>query len=287
MEQLLNDSLGSDIPPKTVAFIQCVGSREEPHRYCSRVCCAGALKHALKLKSRWPDTNVYILYRDLRAYGFKEKYYRQARQAGIIFVRYDLDAKPIVSVNGQLSVSLPDPVLLRDLQINPDLLVLNSCIVAHADGEELAQKLKVPRNEDGFFLEAHVKLRPVEFATEGIYLAGLAHSPKTMDETIAQAKAAVSRACVVLAMEHLEAEGVISRVNAARCVACGTCESICPYNAIEVVRKTVGRIERDLAEVNPALCKGCGACAAACRSGALDLAGFTSSQVMAEVLALK
>ena len=286
MEQLLNDGLGSDVPPKTVAFIQCVGSREEPHRYCSRVCCAGALKHALKLKSLWPDTNVYILYRDLRAYGFKEKYYRQARQAGIVFVRYDLDAKPVVSVNGQLSITLPDPVLARDLQINPDLVVLNSCIVAHADGEELAQKLKVPRNEDGFFLEAHVKLRPVEFATEGVYLAGLAHSPKAMDETIAQAKAAVSRACVVLAMEHLEAEGVVSRANASRCVACGTCESICPYNAIQVVRKKVGRIERDLAEVNPALCKGCGACAAACRSGALDLAGFTSSQVMAEVLAL-
>ena len=287
MEQLLADGFGRDAPPRTVAFIQCVGSREEPHRYCSKVCCAAALKHALQVKSRWPDTDVYVLYRDLRAYGFKESYYRQARQAGVIFVRYDLDRKPQVSANGQLIVTLPDPVLARDLQINPDVLVLNSCIVSHPDGEELAKKLKVPRNEDGFFLEAHVKLRPVEFATEGVYLAGLAHSPKTMDETIAQAKGAVSRACTVLSLEHLEAQGTISRVDVNRCVACGTCETICPYNAIRVVRKKIGRIERDVAEVNPALCKGCGACVASCRSSALDLAGFTSAQVLAELLALK
>jgi len=286
MEQLLGDGLGREAPPKTVAFIQCVGSREEPHRYCSKVCCAAALKHALQLKDRWPDTNVYILYRDLRAYGFKESFYRQARQAGIIFIRYDLDCKPQVAANGHLTVTLPDPILGRDLQITADLLVLNSCIVAHPDAEELAKKLKVPRNEDGFFLEAHVKLRPVEFATEGVYLAGLAHSPKTIDETIAQAKAAVSRACTVLSLEHLEAQGTVSRVDVNRCVACGTCEIICPYSAIEVVRKKIGRLERDVAEVNPALCKGCGACVASCRSGALDLAGFTSSQVLAEVLAL-
>ena len=286
MEELLGNGLGRDTPPKTVAFIQCVGSREEPHRYCSKVCCAAALKHALTVKSRWPETEVYVLYRDLRAYGFKEQYYRKAREAGVIFVRFDLDGKPQVTANGKLTVKVADPVMGCDLQINPDILVLNSCIVAHEDGEELAQKLKVPRNEDGFFLEAHVKLRPVEFATEGIYLAGLAHSPKTIDETISQAKAAVSRACVVLGMKHLEAEGVISRVNSDRCVACGTCESICPYNAIRVVYKMVGRVERNVAEVNAALCKGCGACVAACRSGALDLAGFTSGQVMAEVLAL-
>ena len=241
----------------------------------------------MQIKERWPDTDVYILYRDLRAYGFKESYYRQARQAGVIFVRYDLDRKPQVTANGQLTVTLPDLVLARDLRINPDVLVLNSCIVSHPDSEDLSKKLKVPRNEDGFFLEAHVKLRPVEFATEGVYLAGLAHSPKTMDETIVQAKGAVSRACTVLSLEHLEAQGTISRVDINRCVACGTCETICPYNAIEVVRKKIGRIERDVAEVNPALCKGCGACVAGCRSSALDLAGFTSAQVLVELLALK
>jgi heterodisulfide reductase subunit A len=223
----------------------------------------------------------------MRAYGFKESYYRQARQAGVIFVRYDLDRKPQVSANGRLTVTLPDPVLATDLKISPDFLVLNSCIVSHPDSEDLAQKLKVPRNEDGFFLEAHVKLRPVEFATEGVFLAGLAHSPKTIDETIAQAKGAVSRACTVLALDHLEAQGTISRVDINRCVACGVCETICPYSAIKVVRKKIGRVERDVAEVNPALCKGCGACVATCRSSALDLAGFTSAQVLAELLALK
>jgi heterodisulfide reductase subunit A2 len=273
-----------------VVMIQCVGSRQEDRLYCSRTCCSEAIKNALKIKEISPDTNVFVLYRDIRTYGFKEDYYQEAREQGVIFVPYEEDAKPLVvqdQAGGRevIRVKAWDPGMGGDLVIDADLLALSVATLPLPENKSLAQMLKVPLNDDGFFLEAHAKLRPVDFATEGVFVCGLAHSPKFMDETIAQASAAASRASTVLSKEIIEAEGTIPRVNIARCAACGLCELICAYKAVEVtvVDQRRGTMA---AQVNQALCKGCGACAASCRSGAIDLQGFTDDQIMAVIEAL-
>ena len=189
-----------------------------------------------------------------------------------------------MAADGGLTVQVRDPILDRKLTLNADMVVLSTGIAAsRKDNEPLAQLFKVPLNDDGFFLEAHVKLRPVEFATEGVFLAGLAHGPKAVDETTAQALAAASRACTILQKEEIEAQAAIAEVWPERCVACGLCEEICPYGAIAVELQKLGRAERLFAKVNPALCKGCGLCVAGCRSGALNLGGFTDQQVLAEI----
>jgi len=275
--------------PDSVVMIQCVGSRNGEHPYCSRTCCSEAVKNALKIKELSPETSVLVLYRDMRTYGFKEDYYRRAREAGVIFMHYDAEREPQVGkqhLNGKdiLQVRLPDPLTGDTLVIDADLVVLSVATVPRSENRALAQMLKVPLNEDGFFLEAHVKLRPVDFATEGVFVCGLAHSPKFVEESIAQAEAAASRACTILSREMIEAEGVVPTVNVSRCTACGLCELVCAYNAVEV---TVVDERRGIkaAQVNEALCKGCGACAAGCRSGAIDLRGFTNEQVLAAITA--
>lgn len=264
---------------KSVVMIQCVGSREDTRPYCSRVCCSESIKNALKIKQANSEVDIFVLYRDMRTYGFKEDYYRKAREKGVIFVRYSEEEKPqVVEEKGSLKVSLKDEVLGGELILWPDLVVLGVATVPGEENKSLAQMLKVPLNEDGFFLEAHVKLRPVEFATEGIFLCGLAHSPKFIDESITQANAAVSRASIILSQDEIEAEGTVATVNISRCSACGMCESLCAYKAIEV--KTVDE-KRGIsaAVVTEAMCKGCGACVANCRSSALDLRGFTDDQL--------
>ncbi|MBC7234406.1 MAG: FAD-dependent oxidoreductase [Chloroflexi bacterium] len=280
----------------TVVMIQCVDSRTEEHPYCSRICCSQALKNAIRIKERYPDSNVYILYRDMRSYGLREHYYQQARDLGVIFVRYDLQPDergygglPVVeNIDGRLTVRVFDPVLQEDLVLQPDLLALSVGIAPRPDAERLATMLKVPLNAEEFFLEAHMKLRPVEFATDGVYLCGLAHGPKFLDEAIAQAGAAVSRACTVLSQERLMSPGAVAHVDQVACVACGDCVAICPYGAIDMKRgkEVLRRVFKDCAEVNPALCKGCGACAAACRSGCITLEGFDDVQIMAQIAAL-
>ena len=266
---------GNFEPPETAVFIQCVGSREPDHPYCSRICCAGAVKNALRIKRERPDAQVFVLYRDIRTYGFKEEYYNQARELGVTFVRYDTDRKPeVTEKNGELSVTVSDPVLQAELVIKPDLLVLSSRIDPNADNEVLSQFFKVPLTAEKYFLEAHVKLKPVEFATDGIYVAGLAHYPKDLEEVASQAMAAAGRATTVLSSESLEAAGLVSYVNEARCSACGACVTVCAYNAIEIDE------ERGVAVINEALCKGCGACAATCRGSAINLRGFKDEQIL-------
>ncbi len=270
---------------KNIVMIQCVGSREQGHMYCSRVCCNTAVKNALKIKELSPETEIYILYRDMRTYGFSEDYFQQARQKGIVFIRYTTDNKPQVTNNGSLKVSVPEPLLDSELILHPDMLVLSSRIDPNANNTKLAQMLKVPINEDGFFLEAHAKLRPVEFATEGIFVAGLAHGPKSMPETITQAQAAAAKVCTIISKEKYQAESRIAEVDTSRCAACHTCEHVCAYKAIEVIvvnEKTGLRA----AKVNPALCKGCGTCAATCRSGAVDIKGITDQQINLAIKAL-
>jgi heterodisulfide reductase subunit A len=271
-----------------VMMIQCVGSRSDDYPYCSRMCCGEAVKNALKIKEKNPDANVYVLYRDIRTYGLKEEHYRKAREAGVVFIRYDEENKPKVSKatsegKETLQVSVFEPTIREDIAIDADLLVLSAAVVPPKENEILAKMLKVPINEDGFFLEAHAKLRPVDFATDGIFVCGMAHSPKSMEESISQAKAAVSRACTVLTKDTIEAEGIIATVNPNRCTACELCIQVCAYNAIEIEETKMGRI----AKVNSALCKGCGACAATCRCSAIDVKGFTDHQISSVIAALR
>jgi heterodisulfide reductase subunit A len=269
----------------TVVMIQCVGSRCDERPYCSRMCCSEAVKNALRIKEIEPEANVYVLYRDMRTYGLMEKYYTKAREAGVIFIRYDEKKKPNVSKAGSstLQVSVLEPILWQEITIDADIVVLSAAVVPPKENEVLAKMLKVPINEDGFFLEAHAKLRPVDFATEGIFVCGMAHSPQSMEESICQAKAAASRACTVLTKDSIEAEGVTATVNANRCTACELCMHVCAYNAIEIEETKTGRT----AKVNTALCKGCGACAATCRSSAIDIKGFTDQQINLIIGALR
>jgi len=267
-----------------LVMVQCVSSRNDERPYCSRVCCNQAIKNALKLKEAKAEMNIYILYRDIRTYGFYEEYYQEARQKGIIFLRYDLENKPKVSQsrkNGRLVIRVEgkDLVLGEEVAIHADILALSVPIIPSEEARELAMLYKVPLNEDGFFLEAHVKLRPVDFATDGIFVCGLAHAPKSIEESIAQAKAAASRATTILAKDTIMAEGIVASVNESICSGCGICEALCPYGAITVDEK------EKVAKVNEALCKGCGTCCAACPSGAAQQRGFTTDQLSSMIAA--
>ena len=267
---------------KTVVMIQCVGSRNDEHPYCSRVCCTEAIKNALTIKERSPDTEVVIMFRDLRTYGLKELAYEEARQKGVIFLRFDKGSEPVVKrKDDKLTVRIMDELIGREVEFAPDLVTLSTGIVAEREANKvLAQHYKVPLNEDGFFLEAHMKLRPVDFATDGVYLCGLAHAPKFTDEAIAQAAATAARAVLILNKDHIEAEGKIALTNERTCIGCGYCVEVCPYGAIELEEKRVLGLEKKVAAVNAALCKGCGGCAASCRSNSIDLAGFTNQDLV-------
>jgi heterodisulfide reductase subunit A len=260
---------------KRVVMIQCVGSRDEERSYCSRTCCGDAIKNALKIKEISPDTDIYILYKDIRTYGFKEKYYKHAAEKGIVFIRYDDENPPDVNNKNDLQVLVKDHILDRMVKIKIDMLVLSTGMLPQDGTEQLSQMLKLPTTKDGFFLEAHMKLRPVDFATEGVFLCGNAHSPKYIDECISQASAAASRACTVLSKATLETEPLISEVNKDMCAGCGLCKEACPYSAIELVD---GK-----ADVNAAICKGCGLCAATCRSGAIQQKGFKDQQLLSMI----
>ncbi len=267
-------------------FIQCVGSREPDRPYCSRVCCTHSIDNALELKKRNPDMNVYVLYRDIRTYGEREYIYKEARQKGVVFIRYKLDDKPEVSLkDGRLSVKVTDHILGRPVEIETDLLTLASAILPNKD-EALAQFFKVPLNDDGFFVEKHAKLGPSEFATDGVFLCGLAHYPKPIDESIVQGRAAASRAVTLLARDKIFASGNVAEVNPNFCSSCGVCVSICPYSAPSFIAADA-RFNAGKAQINPVLCKGCGLCVASCRSGAIHLNGFDNDQVFAQIFSLR
>ena len=271
-----------DFNAKMVAMIQCVGSRTHERPNCSRICCGQAVKNALKIKELSPDTDVYVLYKDMRTFGFKEDYYREASDKGVIFIRYDDEHKPeVTKEKGKLSVTAWEPVLKTWLPIEPDLLVLSVATVPNPDNERLAGMLKVPLTKDKFFLEAHMKLRPVDFATEGVFLCGMAHSPKFIDESISQAYAAAARAATVLSKSTLEMEGSIANVEDTLCSGCKICESVCAYNAIEMKTNS----EKPVAKVIEALCKGCGVCGSSCPTKAITLGHFTNEQILAQIKA--
>ncbi|MCR4427769.1 MAG: FAD-dependent oxidoreductase [Caldiserica bacterium] len=265
--------------PQNLIFIQCVDSRDEDHPYCSRVCCQEALKNSIKVKELSPETEVIVLYRDIRSYGLNEALYTKAREAGVLFLNYEEEEPPEVYQDGTLRVRFKEVALQRKIDIPADMVVLSVGIRSNPENERLAKLFKVPLNSDGFFLEAHAKLRPVEFSTDGVFLAGLAHSPRTVEESIAQAKAAAGKAAVLLSKEGIEAGGRIARVNERVCAGCGLCELLCSYGAIKVIEKKVLGLLKRVAEVNPSLCKGCGACSGGCRSSAIDLEGFSNQQI--------
>jgi heterodisulfide reductase subunit A len=268
---------------RQAVFIQCVGSREPQRPYCSRVCCTHSVDRALVLKELNPEIDVFILYRELRTYGDKELLYQEAREKGVVFIRYDLEDKPRVArtPEGGLKVTVQDPILGRRLVLRPDLLTLAGAILPSPTAE-LAELFRVPRNAEGFFNEAHAKLRPVDCVSGGIYLAGLAHYPKPLDEAIAQAKAAAARAATVLALEEVAVEPLISLVDQDLCLGCGLCEITCPFGAIRLI-KVPGKGFR--AENLSAYCKGCGLCAAGCPVRAIDMLHFRDRQILAAIYA--
>ena len=260
-----------------VVFIQCVGSRDDERPYCSKVCCTHSVKSAIDFKHKNPDTNVFVLYRDIRTYGKKESLYHEARAAGVLFFTYEPDEKPVVTPDGdQVIVEFTDRILNRKLAVKADVLCLAAAIVSHWD-QALAQLFKVPLDTNGWLLEAHQKLRPVDFSNDGIFLCGMAHYPKPIEESIAQAQAAASRALTVLSMETIQVGGIVSDIIAELCSGCLGCVNVCPYQAIIFDK------QKFVAEVNPALCKGCGACAAVCPSEAPTLMGFNNNQLYAQI----
>ncbi|NTW34721.1 MAG: CoB--CoM heterodisulfide reductase iron-sulfur subunit A family protein [Syntrophobacteraceae bacterium] len=269
---------------EAVAFIQCVGSREPQRPYCSKICCTASLQQAIDCKTKNEDLDVFILYRDMRAYGQREELYRKARELGVIFVRYSTEAKPVVekiSVNGKekIRITVTDHILGRPVALDVDYLNLATALISK-DQKALAKFFKVPLNQDGFFLEAHMKLRPVDFATDGVFVAGLAHYPKPIEEAIAQAQAAASRAANVLTQAKVEVDPIVSVVDEEGCIGCGLCEASCPFSAIRLV-KVHGKGYR--AENISASCKGCGICAAACPQQAIDMKHFRDRQIYAAI----
>jgi heterodisulfide reductase subunit A len=268
----------------SVVMIQCVGSREPERPWCSRICCSHAVKNSIKIKELNPDTEVYVLYRDIRTYGLREKYYSDARRTGVRFLRYDVDRKPVVANDGgRLQVVVHDAMLDCEVNIGADLVVLSTGIVPRDDAEELAKMLKVSQTQERFFLEAHMKLRPVDFATEGVYMCGLAHWPKSVDEAISQASATASRAATILSQKELDLEGAISTVLDANCDGCAYCVDPCPVDAITLIEYVSDGSVKKTVQVNESLCKGCGSCQATCPKQGVYVKHFKPEQLEAMV----
>jgi heterodisulfide reductase subunit A len=272
------------INSRSLVMIQCVGCRQEDRNYCARICCSQAIKNALKLKEINPEMDVYILFRDMRTYGFREDYYREAADKDVKFIRWEPDDKPLVEAATEegkpiLRVTVPDPILGQRLALDADLLVLSAAVVPSTGSREIARLFKVSLSPDGFFQEAHVKLRPVDFAADGIFLCGTAHYPKHISETISQACGAAGRAVTLLSQDTVTASGSVCEVNESECVSCGACISACTYGAIEFHDTPKGKKAR----VNPILCKGDGLCTAKCPTNAIMLKHYTDEEVFGQI----
>jgi heterodisulfide reductase subunit A len=252
----------------SLVMIQCVGSRDEDHPYCSRICCGHAVKNALKLKEKDPGMKIYVLYRDVRTYGFYETYYHEAREKGVIFIRYELENKPKVALqNGNLQVSLFDPAMNRPIALQADRVILSTGIEPY-DHQELARIFDVDLNPDGFFMEANPKSAPLDSVDRGKFFCGLCHSPNFIEDTISQGNAAAARAGALLSKEVLEEKAFLAYVIKRLCCGCGLCVEVCPYEA-RVINEEEGK-----AEVIGSLCQGCGSCVIACRNGASQQRNF-------------
>jgi len=266
--------------PKSVVFIQCVGSRDEKRPYCSRVCCTSSIMKAIDVKKKSPDTEVFILYRDIRTYGEKEILYKDARKAGVIFIRYSVENKPVItSYKEHLEVKVFDPTLKYDLLIEADLVSLATAIEP-ADNKKIVDAYKISVNADNFFMEAHAKLRPVDFSREGLFVCGLAHYPKPLDESIAQAMAAASRATTILSKSSIKLSSINAKVDPEYCVKCLTCVRSCPFGV------PVFNVEKKIIEIDEALCHGCGVCTAVCPRQTIQLGFYEDNQITSKIDAL-
>jgi len=269
---------------RSLVMIQCVGCREEDKNYCARICCNVAIKNALKLKEINPEIDIYILFRDMRTYGFAEDYYREAAEQDVKFIRWEPDDRPRVELATEggkpvLRITVPDPVLGQRLELDADLLVLSAALVPSKGSQEIARLFKAPLSPDGFFQEAHVKLRPVDFAAEGVFLCGTAHYPKHISETISQAYGAAGRAVTLLSQDSITASGAVCEVKEDDCVSCGACITSCAYGAIEFRETPKGK----KAYVNPVLCTGDGLCNAKCPTNAILLKHYTDDEVFCQI----
>jgi len=272
------------INSQSLVMIQCVGCRQEDRNYCARICCGQSVKNALKLKEKNPEMDIYILFRDMRTYGFREDYYREASNKDVKFIRYEPQDKPQVEAvveEGRpvLRVTVTDPILCQRLAIDTDSLALAAAVIPSAASQEISQLFKVALSPDGFFKEAHVKLRPVDFGTDGVYLCGAAHYPKFMQETINQAYGAAGRVLTLLSRDTVIASGAVCEVDENKCISCGECIAVCTYGAIEFHDTSKGR----KAVVNPVLCKGDGLCNTKCATNAIQLKHFTDEELLSEI----
>ena len=284
LEDLINRKEEKLVNAQTLVMIQCVGCRNEDRNYCARVCCSHAIKNALNLKEINPELDVYILFRDMRTYGFMEDYYREASERNVKFIRYEPEDNPeveAVDAEGRpvLRVSATDPILGQKLAIDADYLALSAAVIPAEGNKRIAQQFKVTLGPDGFFKEAHVKLRPVEFSAEGVYLCGMAHYPKHIPEAINQAYGAAGRALTLLSHDIVTVSGAVCEVNEKKCIGCGACISACTYSAIEFRETKQGK----KAVVNPVICKGDGLCNAKCPTGAIVLKHFTDDELMSQI----
>jgi heterodisulfide reductase subunit A len=285
LEEQINKGNEKVINAESLVMIQCVGCRNEDRNYCSRICCSESVKNALKLKEMNPKMDIYILFRDMRTYGFSEDYYRKAADQEVKFIRYEPQEKPQIepgqSEEGRpvLKVTAIDYILGQKLEIDADIVALAAAIVPSPGNKELAQRFTVPLGQDGFFQEAHVKLRPVEFAADGVYLCGMAHYPKHISEVINQAYGASGRVLTLLSHDTVIASGSVCEVAEKKCMGCGACISVCTYGALELRETRQGK----KAVVNPVLCKGDGLCNAKCPTGAIQLKHFTDEELLAEI----
>jgi heterodisulfide reductase subunit A len=285
LEEEINQGSEKVMHAESLVMIQCVGCRNEDRDYCSRVCCSESIKNALRLREINPKVDIYILFRDMRTYGFSEDYYRQAADMDVKFIRYELQDKPEVkageSEEGRpvLKVTAPDYVLGMKVEIDADIVALAAAVIPSAGSKEVSQLFKVTLGPDGFFQEAHVKLRPVEFAADGVYLCGMAQYPKSISETISQAYGAAGRVVALLSHDAIIASGSVCEVDEKKCMGCGQCISACTYGAIELRETRQGK----KAVVNPVLCKGDGLCNAMCPTGAIQLKHFTDEELLAQI----
>jgi heterodisulfide reductase subunit A len=269
---------------ESLVMIQCVGCRNEDRNYCARICCTHAIKNATNLKALNPGMDIYILFRDMRTYGYREDYYREAADKGVKFIRWESDEKPEVEAITEggksiLRVTVPDPILGQRLALDADVLALSAAVIPSEESMEVARQFKVAMNPDGFFQEAHVKLRPVDFAAEGVFLCGIAHYPKHITETISQAYGAAGRAITILNKDSVTASGAICEVDESLCESCGACISVCNYGAIEFAETEEGK----KAMVNPILCKGDGLCNTVCPAKAITLKHFTDDEIFCQI----
>jgi heterodisulfide reductase subunit A len=269
---------------QAVAFIQCVGSRIAERPYCSKVCCSHSVESALKLKEANPDLEVFVLFRDMRTYGEREMFYGTARDQGVVFIRYQMSDPPRVEGNGdgRIKITVNDLILERPVVLTVDLLTLATAIIPHHNAP-LAELYKVHLNAEGFFTEAHAKIRPVDALTEGIFLSGLCHYPKPLQESVAEALATAARAATILSQEAMQLESTISHVIDENCDGCAFCIDACPFQALTLVEYMYRETVKKTVEVNEIKCKGCGSCMATCPKQGIGVAGFTLAQLGAQV----